>query len=372
MTDHTSPLRGTLLRGGTSKCWLFEQGEMPESLDEIAEVLIDVYGADDPHQLDGVGGGTSVTSKAAIISDSPADGIDIDYLFAQVAIGAHRVEWGSNCGNCATAVALYATRTRAALAVDAEPVTVRLRNVNTGAVLTAVVHPDDELATVPGVLGPGVAVDLAFRFDADDVRERAWPTANAMDILPGEHGDVAVTLCTGGAPVAFALAADLGLAAAASIDEVAAAVPALRRLRAQAAVRMGLAETLADAADAVPKVGVVDRAVDYVTTLGERVSAEDYDLSVRMLSMNAPHPTVGLTTAVTFAVAAARPGTLLESLGVPVAPALVRIGTPGGVVACATEVAPDGSVTVLLHRAARHLADAQLARHRPLALATPE
>jgi len=367
MTDETVRVPGTLMRGGTSKCWLFERSETPESRDDLAEMLIDVYGADDPHQLDGVGGGTSVTSKAAIVSDSTDDGADIDYLFAQVAVGAPRVEWGSNCGNCATAVALYATQTRPALAVTDRPVTVRLRNVNTGALLTAVVHPDHEVATVPGVLGAGVAVDLAFTFSPEQLAGSAWPTSSPADELPGDTGVVATTLCSAGAPIAIAAAERFGLSGAASVAELTARVASLRRLRAHAAVRLGLAESVAVAADAVPKVGVVAPAADYVTALGERVAAADYDLSVRMLSMNAPHPTVGLTTAVTLAVAATRPGTLLEQAGVAVAPHVLRIGTPGGVVSCAIETSADGAVTVLLHRAARHLADALLATHRRVA-----
>lgn len=367
MRDHTVRVPGTLMRGGSSKCWLFERTEMPENRDDIAEALIDIYGAEDPHQLDGVGGGSSVTSKAVIVSDSLEEGIDVDYLFAQVGVGAHRVEWGSNCGNCATAVALYAARTRPTLSVVDGPVTVRMRNVNTGSLVTAVVHPEGEVATVPGVLGEGNAVDLAFTFSREQLLAQVWPTFSPIDELPGDAGAVAATLCSAGAPIAVASAERFGVSSAASIGELEEQVPRLRRLRANAAVRMGLAHTEDEAADAVPKVGLIAPAVDYVTELGDRVGAVDYDVSVRMLSMNAPHPTIGLTTAVALAVAATRPGTLLERVGVPVAPAVLRIGTPGGVVSCAIRPAADGSLTVLLHRAARHLADALLVTRRRIA-----
>ncbi|WP_369640723.1 PrpF domain-containing protein [Nocardia sp. JMUB6875] len=48
----------------------------------------------------------------------------------------------------------------------------------------------------------------------------------------------------------------------------------------------------------VPKVGVVASPVPYRTTQGADVAADDYDLAVRMVSMHAPHPAIGLTSAV--------------------------------------------------------------------------
>ncbi|MFC9427641.1 PrpF domain-containing protein [Streptomyces sp. NPDC056987] len=49
---------------------------------------------------------SSTTSKAAIVQTSAEPGIDVEYTFAQVGIGDERVEWASNCSNCATAFAL--------------------------------------------------------------------------------------------------------------------------------------------------------------------------------------------------------------------------------------------------------------------------
>ncbi len=96
-------------------------------------LLTSAFGSGDPRQLDGgVGGGSSTTSKAAIVRRSQLPGIDIDYLFAQVAIGDRRVEWGSNCGNCATAIGLYALQS-GLVAVHDTTTEIRMRNENTGA-----------------------------------------------------------------------------------------------------------------------------------------------------------------------------------------------------------------------------------------------
>ena len=141
-------IRATWMRGGTSKCWLFNAVDVDPVLSEaggLDALLTSAFGSGDPRQLDGVGGGSSMTSKAAIVRRSNLDGVDVDYLFAQVAIGDRRVEWGSNCGNCATAIGLYALQSGLA-AVDDGVTVVRMRNQNTGAVLNA------EIATPGGVI----------------------------------------------------------------------------------------------------------------------------------------------------------------------------------------------------------------------------
>src|SRR5699024_11672615 len=81
---------------------------MPADRAGIAQALSAAFGSGDDRQLNGVGGASSTTSKAAVISPSAIPDIDISYLFAQVGIGQWAVEFTSNCGNCASAVALYA------------------------------------------------------------------------------------------------------------------------------------------------------------------------------------------------------------------------------------------------------------------------
>ena len=54
-----------------------------------------------------MGGATSSTSKAAIISRSERSGHDIDYLFGQVAIDKALVDWSGNCGNLSAAVGAF-------------------------------------------------------------------------------------------------------------------------------------------------------------------------------------------------------------------------------------------------------------------------
>lgn len=376
----------TLLRGGTSKCWLFSQVHVPSDPDALERLLVDAYGATDPVQLDGVGGATPTTSKAAVVGVSARPGVDVDYLFAQVGIGTGTVEWGSNCGNCATAVALYAVA-KGLVPLTGDRTRVVLRNTNTGAVLEADVDTrggrvqEFGVQTVPGTRSGGVAVGLTFLDPAGRTTGKLLPTGAAAEDLhtaAAASPQPRVSMVDAGAPVVLVDAASADRPPAATLDRVRADVPWLRSVRHAAARRMGLLEPGQQPGDAVPKVGLVARPVPYTSTLGEHIAAEDYDVSVRMLSMNAPHPAIGLTSAVAVATAALLDGSVVAEAAAPPGArhdgthgdgsrgGLLRIGTPAGVVPvqCAGLDA-DGPGRVTVQRAARILCDASLVVRDP-------
>jgi 2-methylaconitate cis-trans-isomerase PrpF len=62
----------------------------------------------DPRQLDGIGGATSTTPKVAIVAPSKRPGIDVEYTFAQVAVGKNKVDYSGNRGNVASGVGPFA------------------------------------------------------------------------------------------------------------------------------------------------------------------------------------------------------------------------------------------------------------------------
>ena len=126
------------VRGGTSKCWIFQAADvdaLPVTRDEF---LLRAFGSPDLRQIDGIGGATSTTSKAIIVETRTAgQAADlVRYSFAQVSVDHPRVEWLSNCGNCATALALYAVQHElVALADDITEFS--MLNMTTGLVLQA-------------------------------------------------------------------------------------------------------------------------------------------------------------------------------------------------------------------------------------------
>ncbi|HEY8981441.1 MAG TPA: PrpF domain-containing protein [Streptomyces sp.] len=352
----------TLVRGGTSKCWLFSQVEVPADRDALETLLVAAYGSTDPVELDGVGGATPTTSKAAVVGVSPEPGVDVDYLFAQVGIGTGTVEWTSNCGNCATGVALYAV-SKGLVPVTGDRTRVVMRNTNTGAVLEGTVDTTGGVVhhfgtqTVPGTRAGGVAVGLTFR----DPAGAPLPTGHAAEDLKAGAETLRVSMVNAGAPVVLVDAAPTGRTGAESLERMRADVPWLRGVRHAAAPLMGLLAPGAQPGDAVPKVGLVGPPVAYTTTLGEKVGAEDYDVSVRMLSMNAPHPAIGLTSAVAVAVAGLTDGSVVSRITGGGAGEWLRLGTPSGVVAVrCTDVRDGVPGRVTVQRAARLLADARI------------
>ncbi|MGW8375157.1 PrpF domain-containing protein [Streptomyces sp. ODS28] len=386
----------TLVRGGTSKCWLFSQVHTPADRAGIERLLVAAYDAADPVQLDGVGGATPTTSKAAVVGASPRAGVDIDYLFAQVGIGTGVVEWGSNCGNCATAIALYAVA-KGLVPITGDRTRVVMHNANTGALLEAVVDTTGRRVhefgeqTVPGTRSGGVGVGLTFLDPAGGTTGKLLPTGTASELLPApgelptsalrsaDARSLRVSCVDAGAPVVLVDAASADRTGAEPLDRVRADVPWLRAVRHAAAARMGLQmqgstdgaalarEEAPAPSDAVPKVGLVGPPASYTSTLGEHIAAEDHELTVRMLSMNAPHPAIGLTSAVAIAAAELVRDTVVAAASSRTGEWL-RIGTPAGVVPVrCTEHTPSGPGRVTVQRAARILAEAELSVPEPLA-----
>lgn len=359
-------VRAHWYRGGTSKCWLFDRAAIADTGQTDDAVLTRAFGSGDWRQIDGVGGATSTTSKAAVITATPGAETHLSYLFAQVGIADDRVEYGSNCGNCASAVGLYAVQ--AGIVPPTGDVTeVRMYNENSRTALVAqVATPGGEVpwtgdAVIPGHAAPGVPVDLGFVRPAGRSTGSLLPTGQPLDELSDRDGMlVRATLVDAGAPACLIPAVDLGLSASETLDELAASVPELKHWQRRAALRMGLATPDDPISDAIPKVGIVGAPEDYVATDGTPIPADAYDVAVRMVSMHAPHPAIGITSAVAVAAAARVPGSAVARLLAGNAPTdTIRLGTPAGVIDTRVFTDPDGGIDlVTTRRVARRIAEA--------------
>ncbi|VVO67001.1 hypothetical protein PS854_01090 [Pseudomonas fluorescens] len=97
-----------LMRGGTSKGAYFLAQDLPDQPALCDRVLLAAMGSPDARQIDGIGGGDSLTSKVAIIRQSLRSNADVDYLFAKVIVDEPRVDYGQNCGNILAGVGPFA------------------------------------------------------------------------------------------------------------------------------------------------------------------------------------------------------------------------------------------------------------------------
>ena len=343
----------TYMRGGTSKGVFFRLEDLPQHCQVPGQArdkfLMRVIGSPDPYgkHIDGMGGGTSSTSKVVIVSKSAHPDHDVDYLFGQVSIDQPFIDWSGNCGNLSSAVGPFAISRGL---IDSARIPhdgfcpVRIWQANIRKTIIANVPITDGRVQetgdfeLDGVAFPAAEVQLEFlEPTAEEGAEGAmFPTGHVVDDLevPGV-GTLKATLINAGIPTIFVNAADVGYTGTELQDEINGDLKALalfETIRAYGAVRMGLIAHVDEAAKRqhTPKVAFIAPPRSYVASSGKIVRAEDIDLLVRALSMGKLHHAMMGTTAVAIGAAAAVPGTLVNLVAGGGARSSVRFGHPSG------------------------------------------
>jgi 2-methylaconitate isomerase len=366
------------MRGGTSKGLFFHAEDLPGDPADRDRLLPAALGSPDPfgRQLDGMGGGISSLSKAAVIGPPTHPEADVDYTFAQVAVDRPVVDYGANCGNLSSAVGPFAVDQGRCPRPDG-PALVRIHNTNTGRLLHArfgvrggCAETEGELA-IPGVGGTGAPIRLDFLDPAGARTGQLLPTGNPVDEIELDGtGRFRLSLVDAANPAVFVAATELGLDGTESPDELEArpeVLALLDRLRRRAGVAMGLAPAPEAVELAGPKIAVLCPPRPFRTLDGRLVPAADHDIGIRMLSMERAHRAVPVTGALCLGVACRVAGTVARELATATAVAggPVRVGNPSGVVEAAAEVArtPEGwrAESASLYRTARTLMRGQVA-----------
>ncbi|WP_260729801.1 2-methylaconitate cis-trans isomerase PrpF family protein [Dactylosporangium roseum] len=366
------------MRGGTSKGLFFHERDLPADPAARDALLLGALGSPDPYgrQLDGMGGGISSLSKAAVIGPPTRADADIDYTFAQVAVDAPVVDYGANCGNLSSAVGPFAVDEGLCPRPDGEAL-VRIHNTNTGKIIharfpvrhgRAVVRGD---LVVPGVAGTGAPVRLDFLDPAGSRTAGLLPTGRPVDELRVGADVIRASLVDAANPVVIVAARDVGLRGVEQpqeLDDDTGAMALLDRIRRAGGVLMGLGATPEAVPLANPKVAVISPPDAFRTLAGERIEPAAHDLGVRMLSMERTHRAVTVTGALCLAVAARVPGTLPWTIAGGVTGPL-RLANPSGVVvADAVMEQRDGAVhpvSAALLRTARRLMHGHVAVPSP-------
>ena len=83
--DHWA-IRTVFMRGGTSRGAFLHADDLPADPALRDALILGLYGSPDVRQIDGLGGGDSLTSKVAIIGRPSRPDTDVDYTFGQVQI----------------------------------------------------------------------------------------------------------------------------------------------------------------------------------------------------------------------------------------------------------------------------------------------
>lgn len=310
-----------LMRGGTSRGPFFLEQDLPAEPAARDRVLLAAMGSPHLLQLDGLGGGNSLTSKVAIVSRSSRPDADIDYLFAQVAVERAHVDLGPNCGNMLSAVGPFAIEAGLVPARDGET-PVRIHNRNTGALVEATVQTPggivayDGATAIDGVAGTAAPIKLNFLEAIGSKTGALLPTGSARSEIDG----IPVTLVDYATPMLLLRAADLGLAGdetPAELDADPALLARLEQLRREAGRRMGLGDV---AGRVIPKVGVLSPA------------RRGGSLTSRYFTPDRCHRSHAVTGALCVAAASRLAGSVAAEMLAPGTGSLVTVEHPSGAI----------------------------------------
>lgn len=352
-----------ILRGGTSKGVYLHESDLPADQEKRNQIILAIFGSPDVRQIDGLGGSDPLTSKVAIIGPSSQPGADIDYTFGQVSINKPLVDYSGNCGNISAGVGPFAIDEGLVKAI--EPVTkVRIYNTNTKKILVAEVPVENGQAKVmgdyqiAGVPGTGAKIMLDFAGTAGAITGKMLPTGQPLDVLEIEgFGSIEASIVDVGNPMVFVRAVDLGLTGIETPGEINGNQKILRLLeiiRAMAAVKIGMAENVAEATEkspAFPMIAYINSPQDYKDfSTGQEIKKEEVDFVARLMFMQVMHKTYAGTGTTCTGAAAKIPGTLVHQMTIG-QDTMVRIGHPAGVIEIEVAAEQEGN-QITLQRAA--------------------
>src|SRR5699024_10121049 len=243
-----------LMRGGTSRGPMFLAADLPTDPQTRDQVLLSVMGSPHPLQVDGVGGGHALTSKAGIVKPSRLDDVDLDFTFVQLQPETSTVHTTQNCGNMLAAVVPFAVET-GLLQPEQNITDVVVRTTNTGLIARISIHTpqlDDQRyvqyageAEIAGVHGSAAPVNIRFLNTAGSIASALLPTGKVSDVVTVDGTDYTVTLIDNGQPLVIIDAEDLGVTGYETVAELSADTELKTRveaLRLAAAQDMGLGD----------------------------------------------------------------------------------------------------------------------------------
>ncbi len=309
------------MRGGTSRGPYFRRSDLPEDEAILSKILVKAVGSGHPNNIDGLGGGVAVTTKVAMLSPSSEAGVDVDYFFGQVAVDKDQVDYKPTCGNILVGVGPAAIEMGLVEAGDPETV-VRIRAVNTGALVSAVVQtPGGEVrydgdTAIDGVAGTAAPVALNFLDVVGSKTGAMFPTGSKIDVIDG----IEVSCVDVAMPMMIARASDFGITGyedKATLDADTELFARMESVRLRAGVLMGMGDVTQSV---TPKIGLI------------AAPRNGGHFAVRYFMPWSTHPTLAVTGSQCLAACALAPGTVAEGLvsQIGASPAVVRIEHPTG------------------------------------------
>lgn len=294
------------MRAGTSRGPFFNRNHLPQDLDQLAKVLVAAIGAGHKLNINGVGGGVAVTTKVAMVSPSSEAWADVDYFFAQVNVESDNVDFSPTCGNMLSGVGPAAIEMGLIPTTNGQT-TVKIRSVNTGARIEAIVEtPHDPkprveyegTSQIDGVPGTAAPIQLNFMDVVGSKTSGLLPTGKALEQI----NSIDVTLIDVAVPMMMLRATDMGKTGYESANELTddkALMDKLEAMRLQAGEHMGLGDV---SKSVIPRVGLL--------------SAPRYGgcVNIRYFMPWQCHPSLAVTGSMALAGCVLLPGSVANGL----------------------------------------------------------
>jgi 2-methylaconitate cis-trans-isomerase PrpF len=292
------------MRAGTSRGPFLDLRDLPEDIAERDRILLKIMGSPDKKQIDGLGGAAFVTSKLVMVQPSEREGIDVDYLFAQVIIDKPIVDTKPTCGNMMSGVAPFAIEKGWVGATHPET-TVTVYNFNTNSTIEMVVQtPNEEVNycngdfSIDGVSGTGAPILMNLSGIAGGATGKLFPTGNQRDIING----LEVSIVDAGNLMMLVKAEDLGLTGLEDkvfFEENKELMARIEATRCEIGLKIGMGDV---SESVLPKVGILSKA-----RVGGTIKSQY--LTPRFL-----HPTHAVSGAVCIGTACKVKGTIAADL----------------------------------------------------------
>ena len=321
-----------LMRGGTSKGLIIKDMDLPKDTNLRDEAILKIYGSSKNGQIDGIGGGTSLTSKLGIVGISENYDYDIYYTFGQVSIYENNIDFNVTCGNMASAVGLYAVQE--GLITVKEPYTkVRILNTNTNKIMEVEVPVSQSTPItegdyqIDGVSQNGAKINVSFLDPDGAFTGKLFPSGNLIDTMYTQSGKTFnVSILDTGNIVAFVHASAFNLIGPEGEDVInnEEILNEIEELRIAVGIKLGIFKTeqsINPQVDALPKIALVANPEN-----------DSVDIIGRYISMGKLHKAFAVSGSIALAAACKIPNTIPNLLVNEPKNNMVVIGHPSGTI----------------------------------------
>ncbi len=364
-------------RGGTSRGLFFHQKDLPADKRLQKQIFMAGIDAYNPSQIDGLGSGTSHTSKVVVIAPSREPGVDVNYTFVQVGIGEPVADSKGTCGNLMAAAGAFAVDEGLAPVpfAGADQVEVSVFDTNIRKRLRLTVPVEDGKAKtggdyfMPGVARPGAKYSVNILNPGGGKTGETLPLGVTYP-LETQAKTYQVSFVDIVNPIIFINARSLGLEGTEPNSQLGlnqALLSELENIRRAGTLAVGMVESLEAAvqSQAIPKIALVSEPRDYLTPSNRLIKAEEVDIVAKMLSMGRVHRTFTGSGLYALAGALLLQGTIPNRVGTAKPGSqeqLIRVGHAEGVVEVRVSLTENGKdiASVGMDRTVRRIMKGEL------------